>query len=800
MTDSIPPVPVTTARRSIWDRMSVVWLVPLAALFIALGVAWTAWHDRGPLIQIVFDDAAGVEAGQTDLRFRNVSVGKVEKVSFTENLDQVIVNVRLEPDVAPYVDDSSQFWVVRPQVNSQGVSGLETVLTGVFIEGTWDSTPSETVYLHTGESIAPLMPSNQQGLRIILRSTDGALTTSMPLMFKGVPIGRIGDARVSPDGLSVEADAVVFAPYDRLVRKDTVFWDASGFSISVGTGGATINFASLASLLIGGGTFDTFVSGSPPAEDGDIFRIFYYEADARASLFTRNNAATLNLSAVFEGNVAGLSTGAAVELNGLRIGEVTGLDGLIDPERFGNEDIHLVTVLTIEPSRLGLEGGDAPEKAQDYIAAMIEDGLRARLATGSILTGGLKVQLLDVADAPPAVLDTAAQPYPAIPTAESEITDITATAQGTLSRINDLPIEELLNSAISFMDNASMLVGSPEVQSVPKEVAGLISDVRGVVGSEAVQAVPEQLTAVLGEIQGTVADIRAMLTDIQAQDAVGRLLATVDSLQVAATDAGAALKGVPALIDQINVIALQVQALPLNDLVTQTTDLLASLDTLIASEAVKALPGDVSASLEQLRTVLADVQSGGVIDNANAVLTSARNAADQITAVAAQANTAMEGVPALIDQITALTAKASDLPLTDLVDQATALMASANTFLSSDGMQTLPADLSAALAELQGVLSDVRNGGVIDNANNTLASAAAAADQIAAAADQLPAMIDKVNALLASTETAVAGFNDTSSVVRDARDAMREVTRAAEAVAQLARTIERNPNALIFGR
>ena len=78
MTDSIPPVPVTTARRSIWDRMSVVWLVPLAALFIALGVAWTAWHDRGPLIQIVFDDAAGVEAGQTDLRFRNVSVGKVE--------------------------------------------------------------------------------------------------------------------------------------------------------------------------------------------------------------------------------------------------------------------------------------------------------------------------------------------------------------------------------------------------------------------------------------------------------------------------------------------------------------------------------------------------------------------------------------------------------------------------------------------------------------------------------------------------------------------------------------------------
>jgi paraquat-inducible protein B len=53
---------------------------------------------------------------------------------------------------------------------------------------------------------------------------------------------------------------------------------------------------------------------------------------------------------------------------------------------------------------------------------------------------------------------------------------------------------------------------------------------------------------------------------------------------------------------------------------------------------------------------------------------------------------------------------------------------------------------------------------------------------------------------LNSAATAVAGLSETSSVVRDARDAMREVTRAAEAVAALARTIERNPNSLIFGR
>jgi paraquat-inducible protein B len=900
MTDQIPQVTVTTARRSVWDRISVVWLVPLAALLIALGVAWTAWVDRGPTIEITFDDAAGIAVNSTELRFRNVAVGKVERLRFTENLENVIVSVRLDPEVAPYVDDSSQFWVVRPQVNSQGVTGLETVLSGVFIEGTWDSVPTATVYEHIGENIAPLMPSNQEGLRIILKSTDGALTTAMPLMFKGVPIGRIGDARVAEDGLSVEADAVVFAPYDRLVRKDTVFWNASGFSFSIGSGGATISYASLVSLLIGGGTFDTFIAGSPPAENGDVFRIFLYQADAKASLFTRNNAPMLNLSTVFEGDFAGLSTGAAVELNGLRIGDVTGLNGLIDPDRFGNEDIRLVTVLSIQPARLGLEGADAPQRAQDYIAAMVEDGLRARLATASLLTGGLKVQLVTLPDAPPATLDTGAQPFPEIPAVASQITDITTTAQGTLSRLNDLPIEDLLNSAISFMDNAAMLVGSPEVQSVPKEVSGLIADMRGVVGSDAVQAVPAQLTAVLSEIEGTVTDLRAILAAIEAQDAVGRLLATVDTLQGAATRASAALDGVPVLIDRITGIATQVETLPLDDLVARAGDILASVDALIASDEVKAMPAAVAASLEQLRTILTDVRSNGVIANANAVLTSAREAADQITAVAtqantamvgvpalidritgvaaqvqalplgnlvsrageilasvdallasdevkalpgnvaasleqlravladvqtngviananevlvsaraaadeitavaAQANTAMEGVPALIDEITALTARASDLPLAELVDQATALTASADAFMSSEGLQSLPADLSAALADLQQVLTDVREGGVIENANSTLASAAEAADQIALAAAELPGMIDRVNALLNSTATAVTGFNETSAVVRDARDAMREVSRAAEAVAQLARTIERNPNALIFGR
>jgi len=105
---------------------------------VSLGVAWRSYSQRGPLIEIQFDNAAGVEAGQTAIRFRNVTVGVVEDMEFTPNLARVVVKARIDKDMAQYLDADTEFWLVRPQVNAQGVTGIETVLSGVYIETYWD--------------------------------------------------------------------------------------------------------------------------------------------------------------------------------------------------------------------------------------------------------------------------------------------------------------------------------------------------------------------------------------------------------------------------------------------------------------------------------------------------------------------------------------------------------------------------------------------------------------------------------------------------------------------------------------
>lgn len=799
MTD-IPPVPVTTARRSLLARVSVVWLVPLAALVIALAIAWQAWVDRGPLIEILFEDAAGVTRGATELRFRNVTVGMVEDIRFTDDLDRVVVAVRVSPQVAPFIDDSAQFWVVRPEVNATGVTGLETVLTGVFLEGHWDTTPSETVHVHEGLSTAPLLREGEPGLRLRLWTTAGVLTTQVPLLYKGVPVGRIGPADVAPDGAAVVAEAVIDPPYDNLVTEATRFWDASGFSISIGSGGAAVNFDSIASLIVGGITFDTFVSGAPLAQDGAEFEVYYDEASARASVFNRPEGATLNLTAIFAGDITGLALGSPVELDGLRVGEVSGINGLIDPATFGDDNVRLQTVLSVQPARMGLPTNVSDSEALDWLDKQIADGLRARLATGSILTGGLKVQLFTVPDAVPAALDFSSRPYPAIPTVAPDITDVAATAQGALSRIEALPIEQLIDSTIGFLDNASMLVGSPEVQSVPREVAALIGDVRAVVGDPGVQALPEQIAAVLTEIEGTVTDLRGLIAEVGAQDAVGRLLAAVDSVAATATAAEEALSGLPGVIDQIQIISARIAALPLDQIANDAGNLLASLESLIDTPEIRALPVEINGTVAELRGLITDLRSGTLLADVEATAAAARTAAEQISAAAANAETAIAGLPSLVDQVSALAARAADLPLEDLVTQATDLLASVDAVVASDAVTALPADLSGALGDLRLILTDIREAGVIETTTATMRSAQDAVDQLAVTAEALPGMVDRINGLLNTAASAIAGVGETSTVVRDAREAMREITRAAEAVAQLARTIERNPNSLIFGR
>ena len=815
MADTPPPVSISPARKAFLSGASVIWLLPLLALGVALWVAWSSYNDRGPLVVIEFENGAGISAGETELKYRDITVGVVEKVGFSEGLGKVKAHVRLEKEVAPYVDEGSVFWIVTPEVTAQGITGLSTVLSGVYIEGSWDEEIGPPKAQFQGASSAPLIRPGQSGLQIAFRTgPEGQLTDNSPILYKGIEVGRIGQASIPPRGNFAIVEALIYEEHRSLVNDRTRFWDTAGFEVTIGPAGAEINFSSLATLVGGGITFDTFVSGGEPVQDGKVFEIFSDKESARSSLFNASEVEPLKLDVIFEDNLSGLIIGAPVEFSGLTIGSVENMSGLVDFDQFGDSRVRLSVLLSIQPARLGLPGDVSAEAALSFLQSRVTNGLRARLASASLLTGGLKVEFVDVPDAPFARLVQGVEGPAVMPTTESETTDAAATVEGVFGRINSLPIEDLLNSAISLMNSADTLISSDDIRATPGDVRALVGNISTLVASEDVQNIPVALNATLTRVE-------ALVAELEQQQLAQKLVTALDSFSTVSASAATSIEGVPELISDISAIARKAEALEIEQLVAQTSQVLDNVNGLVASDDVAALPLGLRAALDQVNTALSDLRAGGAVEDLNQTLASARAAAENIAAstqdlpaltaqlrdvlddaaaAAGSIATSAEGVPALVEQIQSVAAKADQLEFQELFTELTGLARSANAVVSAPDAVALPSSLKRALDEVNFTLQTLREGGAVENVNRTLASARNAADTIAVTAQDLPQVIARLNALFAQAGRTIEGYNKGDEISRSAQATLRDIQKAADALAKLARTIERNPNSLLLGR
>src|SRR5580700_572114 len=131
---SEPPKEEPRARVRQARRLSLVWVIPIIAVAVVIGIGWRTLAQRGPTINITFDAGEGIQAGQTKIRRKDVDLGTVESIKLTPDLSRVIVQARMLRSAAAYLNTNTQFWIVRPRISAEGVSGLATLVSGVYIE------------------------------------------------------------------------------------------------------------------------------------------------------------------------------------------------------------------------------------------------------------------------------------------------------------------------------------------------------------------------------------------------------------------------------------------------------------------------------------------------------------------------------------------------------------------------------------------------------------------------------------------------------------------------------------------
>ncbi|MDB6180955.1 intermembrane transport protein PqiB [Paracoccus fistulariae] len=627
-----PASPVRkTAKRAAQAGLGIIWLVPILALVVTLGIGLNAYSNRGPLIEVEFADATGVIPGETVLRFREITVGQVETVSFSSDLSRVIVKIRVEKDVAEYIDSDAAFWIVRPEVTARGVTRLDTVLSGSFIEGYWDAEVTEPQKNFVGLNRPPLIREDAKGTWVTLAmdSADG-VTEGSPILYRGIQVGRLENVRLSPNEDTVITDAFIEAPHDGRLTTSTVFWNSSGFSVSLGLRGVSLNVSSLSSLLTGGVAFDTLVSGGQTIEPGYTFYVQPDEETARNDVFAGSPGDVLQLTMYVDDSLEGLEKGADVEFQGLNVGQVSSLSVVIrnsdDPD--GEPEVKQQVVLAVSSGRLGLEPGATRDDALRFLEQAVQGGLRARVASAGLLGLSLKVELVEIPDAAPASLDLAGDPNPVIPSVEGNLEDFTATAEGVLNRIGNLPIEDVLKSATDMMDSVTAIASSQDTR-----------------------AIPGSLRATLDQAQAAVTDINGMAQELRDKNAAAKAALLLEGAVLAVESIRLAAVDTPALIERIDSVATSLDEFGFAEVGEQAQGILSDIRAMLGTEDAEQLPRNLSDTLEAASGLLNDLRDGNAAGSLNNALDSASTAADEIAR-------AVQDLPQLIQRLQATAVRA----------------------------------------------------------------------------------------------------------------------------------------------
>jgi paraquat-inducible protein B len=466
---NFPQAESASNRRS---RLSVVWIIPVLAAVVGIGIAVQQQLTEGPTIRIAFRSAEGVEAGKTAIKYKDVEIGKVTGVNLSEDYSRILVTAKMEKSAEGLLVEDARFWIVKPRITLGGVSGIGTLLSGNYIQ--FDPGKSgQQGRTFVGLEVPPPVTPGLPGREFVLRSDNlGSLGVGSPVYYRRLNVGQVVSYGLAEDGKSVNIRIFLNAPFDRFVTPNTRFWEASGIDVSVGANGLSVQTEAILSLLVGGIAFETPPSTAENSAVADN-AVFPLSNDRVTALSPREVDAE-RYSLFFTGSLRGLSVGAPVDFLGLPVGEVMGVSLDYAP---GSRSIRTRVEIVTYPHRLIAPRNNGGEQEKGHFPKMetkgfmerqvAEYGLRAQLRSASFISGQLYVALDYFPDAPEAKIRRERKP-PEFPVVPSEMANLQAKLKSLFVKLDKVPMEELGNDARKAIATLDRMLGRIEGETLPE--------------------------------------------------------------------------------------------------------------------------------------------------------------------------------------------------------------------------------------------------------------------------------------------------------------------------------------------
>jgi paraquat-inducible protein B len=494
---------------------SLIWLVPIIAALVGISLLVNHVMSAGPKISVTFLTAEGIEAGKTQVKYKNVVIGKVTTMRLSKDRTHISVMVDLDKDASAFATKGTRFWVVRPRVGAGGVSGIDTLLSGAFIGAdAGDSEEDQNDF--TGLETPPAVTHGAPGRRFMLHATDlGSLDIGSPVYYRRIQVGRIVSYQLDKDGKGVSLQLFVDGPNDRFVGKESRFWNASGVDVSLGADGLKLNTQSLATVIAGGVAFQDppGPNDNTPAPEMAEYNLFNDQQTAMAPPDGKPHYIRMR----FAHSLRGLSPDAPVEFLGVKVGRVVSVNLDYDPK---TQTFPVVVGALVYPQRLGQAneklkqavGGDEDSKMVRILGALVSHGLRAQARTGNLLTGQLYIAIDFDPKAPKVAFNENAKPME-VPTTAGDFDHLQEQISSIVDKVEKIPFDSIgknLDGTLQELHGTLKQVNSDLLPEAKKTLQGVNKTV-GTANDALSEDSPLQtnIATTLEELQRTIRSVRA---------------------------------------------------------------------------------------------------------------------------------------------------------------------------------------------------------------------------------------------------------------------------------------------------
>ena len=507
-----PVIPHASVRRS--RRISVVWLIPLVAVAIGGWLAWDTLSKEGPTVTLSFESAEGLQAGQSQLRFKDIVLGTVKSLELTAENSRVLVKIATTRQAEPLLTDTTIFWVVKPRLFAGNLSGLSTLLSGAYVgllPGQHSGKPQREF---VGREEPPVLEANVPGHIFLLKAPRlGSISLGSPVFFRDLDVGTVLGWDIADMAQTVTIHAFVRAPYDNYVHDDSRFWDASGFAVKLGGAGVEVQVKSLRAVLLGGIAFDTPIKETVTAgsSENHVFPLFADRDTANAASYSRK----LPFVSYFPGSVRGLAPGSEVTVHGLKVGTVTTVGLAYDAAK---DAIVAPVQFEVQPERVVGIGNRVFKTPAEAVDALMKQGLRASLQSASLITGQQFVALDFTAGAPPVKLEMEGTNF-VLPTADGGgFAGLQASVTELLDKVNTIPFGAIGKNLDGILLAVNGAANGAQLKQTLTELAATVAKAKDMIEhmdngiSPALRQLPEIATG----LQKTMANTNRLVKSIDS--------------------------------------------------------------------------------------------------------------------------------------------------------------------------------------------------------------------------------------------------------------------------------------------